>query len=150
MILRTHLAFSFFIALLLFEYIPFFHNTNAVVFFSIFLFSSFLPDIDSGKSFFGRKVKLVSFFFRHRSIFHSFWIPLSALIFLYPVNAGFAIIFFLGYSSHLLLDMLNCSGIYAFYPFFRIKGFVRAGSLFDSLIFYAFFIFDIFFVVFLI
>lgn len=66
-----------------------------------------------------------------RNFLHSFfaWIIISAIIFL--INFKIGIIFSLGYLSHLLLDILDGSDFYAFYPLKRvnIKGPIRYFSI---------------------
>lgn len=93
------------------------------------IFGSTIPDIDHPKSSISREHKAtarcVNMMTKHRGIVHT---PLFAVIlylifdmlitndkywFLDVFNKGV----FIGYISHLVLDMLNPAGIQAFYPF---------------------------------
>jgi inner membrane protein len=133
MMFRTHIVFSLLIALLIF---PLF-SLNKGIFLIVFLFAALLPDIDSAYSFIGGRVKLIGWVFRHRGLFHSFLMTalLSGIVYFFT-NLVFAIVFVLGYISHLVLDMLNHEGIRPLYPFsFRLKGFIRTSSLAEYLLF---------------
>ncbi|ARC54699.1 hypothetical protein AOQ88_00230 [Candidatus Riesia sp. GBBU] len=90
------------------------------------LIGSLIPDIDHPNSFFGRLFKFVSTFlsrvFGHRKFTHS----LLGLIFFVLFFSRFIIIsnnyndffysFLIGYSSHLIGDMLTANGIPLFWP----------------------------------
>lgn len=95
-------------------------------------FGGLLPDIDHPESTIGRRLKPISYVvntvFGHRGFTHTIFslILLSYLLFIIsgwiPVSIkGFALAMFtgiiIGYSSHLLLDMLTVSGIPLLYPF---------------------------------
>jgi len=67
-------------------------------------------------------------------------VPLFAFFFIALFSLELALAFFIGYFSHLALDMLNYKGIRLFYPFFRIRGFIKAGSVAESAVFVAFFL----------
>ena len=103
----------------------------------LFLIGALFPDIDSPTSFIGKRFKIIGWLFKHRGIFHSLFMAvlLSALIYFY--NKTYAIVFFLGYITHLVTDMLNYSGIALFYPIssFKIKGFMKANGIGEKIIF---------------
>lgn len=75
------------------------------------------PDTDTRKSLLGRWIPMWLFFKPHRrNLLHSF---LGAVIFSIPwlyISHIYSILFFLGYMSHLLLDMFNRTGIPFAYP----------------------------------
>ncbi len=141
MMFKTHLVFSLFVAVVLFRLSLF--SLRWPLFFSVFIFAALLPDIDSISSVVGRKARPFSYVFyvlRHRTIMHSLWVPLFAFFFIALFSLELALAFFIGYFSHLALDMLNYKGIRLFYPFFRIRGFIKAGSVAESAVFVAFFL----------
>lgn len=85
-----------------------------------------LPDIDSYKSFIGRKAPVsvaINFIAGHRGVLHSLIAGIAAagLFFLgmklkFPVFAGLTVPFFIGYLSHLTLDTFNPSGVPWLWP----------------------------------
>ena len=114
MIWRTHLAFGALLGVLLF---PIIKPSNPYIYFAIILFTSLLPDIDHSKSKFGRKVKIISFFFRHRGIFHSIFALIFFISPFYFLGSNETIVAILiGYGSHLIGDMITYQGIAPFYP----------------------------------
>jgi len=100
-------------------------------------FSALLPDIDCPDSTVGKLVKplswLVTTILGHRTVFHSFWIPLALYFLPAPYNLPIA----LGYLSHLLLDMLTPEGIIPLWPLpFRFSlPLVQTGSLAETFVF---------------
>ena len=123
----THVVFALLISLLLK------FNFFMVL---ICLFGSLLPDIDSPKSLIGWIFRPLSNFFElifgHRGIFHSlfFAILLSGVIWMF--SHRFALAFFIGYLSHLLIDGFTRQGVRLFYPFkARLKGFCKTGGIFE-------------------
>jgi len=132
MMFRTHLAISLIIAMTI---LPKFSLDRPILLF-FFLLGAFLPDIDSAASFIGKRLKIVGWLFSHRGIFHSLLmlIPLTLMIAVFNFLAGVA--FAIGYGSHLLIDMLNLSGVRLFYPLkFRIRGFIKTDGLGEKVIF---------------
>ena len=126
----THIVFALLISLLL-----------KFDFFMILvcLFGSLIPDIDSPKSLIGWIFRPLSNFFElvfgHRGIFHSlfFAILLSGVIWMF--SHRFALAFFIGYSSHLLIDGFTRQGVMLFYPFkARLKGFCKTGGIFEHIL----------------
>ncbi len=129
----THMIFSSFIFFIYFLFIGknFDFSFIQISYLLITVFFSLLSDIDSSKSKFGRKF-IFSFLFKHRGILHSIY----PLIFLYLIN----IYAFLGYSSHLILDSLTKKGIKPFNTKFKIKGFIKTGSIFEKATFFCIFL----------
>lgn len=72
---------------------------------------SLLPDIDTASSTFGKKVKIVSKFFKHRGFTHSL---LFALI-----TAVISPYLCIGVLSHIIMDMFNPNGVELLFPFCR-------------------------------
>jgi len=146
MMFYTHLVFGFLLSLLSMNFI---NVENILMFFSGVLIGSIIVDIDSFKSFIGRKSLGISFLVQlitgHRGIFHSllFAVLFSGLLLLF--NATFAIGFFIGYISHLMIDTLNIQGIRWFYPFskLRFKGFIEVNGFAETLIFFLILVLDV-------
>ena len=144
MLFKTHLAFGFLAGLLA---LNIFNPANVILFFTLVLIGSILPDIDHPKSKIGRKIKIIGFLFEHRGFFHS----LLFLIFLYIFsvllfkNNSFILPLFIGYSSHLFIDSFNHLGIMPLHPLsrFRIKGFVKTGALAETMLFFGLVAIDI-------
>ena len=134
MMFKTHLMFSLLIALLIFKYF----NLNPLIFILILVLAGSLPDIDHSKSKIGRKLFFISFFvnliFGHRKLIHSV-IFATALSFLIRIFFGeYWIPFYIGYLSHLLLDILTKQGLYPFYPSnFKLNGFIKTNGLIEKL-----------------
>lgn len=83
---------------------------------------SLLPDIDTASSKVGYRIAplswLVRIIFGHRQFFHSLlcWIIISVTAWLFGTPPIIAISIFAGAASHLLLDMLNPSGVQLLWP----------------------------------
>ena len=137
MMYYSHLAFGLLLSLL---YIDFFGVENQVIFLLVVLFFSLFPDIDETKSKIGRENKILSktinFFFGHRGIFHTIYIPvlLFLILILFNVKVIIGIAVFIGYLSHLFLDAITRHGIMPFYPIYnkRISGFIRTNSIIEK------------------
>jgi len=137
MLFRTHLAFGLLSGLLFVKWLNIsYFWLILVMFFSVFV------DIDEYKSKVGKKVIFLSFviklLFKHRGLIHSLILPLIIFGFLWFFDyfiLGLSIL--IGYGSHLLLDILNISGIRLFYPIsnFKVKGFVKTGSMLENILF---------------
>lgn len=147
MLRRTHLAIGLFAGIYFLPHVP-----NKLSFIPLVLIASLLPDIDSGKSFFGKKwfSKPVQAFSDHRGIFHTYTLCILAslvLAFFVPV---LAFPFFLGYSFHLLADSFTLQGIKPFWPLKVVsKGVVRTGGRLDDVVFWVFVFVDVFLAFFL-
>ena len=115
----------------------------------VILASAFV-DIDEknskvGKSFVFRPIQ---FLFRHRGFFHSLiaCLTFSIIIAFFNQWAGFG--FFVGYLSHLIMDAMTSSGVMFFWPLkFKIKGFVKSGSILEDVVFVLLLLLDVFIVV---
>jgi len=132
---KTHLAFSFLLALFLFKYF----SLNFYLFLIIFTLAGILPDIDHSKSWIGRKVKLLSwlinFVFGHRKLIHSMFFAIFLAIIIKLFFNDYYIPFFLGYLSHLFLDALTKQGVRVFYPFkFKTSWIIRTNSMVEKLL----------------
>lgn len=90
--------------------------------FFLFWLGTYLPDIDSPRSKFGRYFRLP---LRHRGWTHSVW-P-CALFAVLAVRYSLCSWLFLGYTLHILLDFFSAAGICFFYPFQRYAEY-RSGA----------------------
>lgn len=143
MLFRTHIVFSLAVWLLLSYYVvmPFY----VLIF---VMFSTAFVDVDIRNSKAGNHwyLRPLQFFTRHRGIMHSLAVGLLLSLIIGSLNlwAGFG--FFVGYVSHLFLDCLTKSGVRLFWPFgFKIKGFVKSGSVIEDIIFVFLLVGDVFF-----
>lgn len=98
---------------------------------AIMLIGSILPDIDKGISLLGR-YNLFAFTLSHRGITHS----LVLLLPLYYLSEPLAI----GMATHIILDMLNPTGVTLFWPIpFKVKfpiiAKIRSGGVIDWVVF---------------
>jgi membrane-bound metal-dependent hydrolase YbcI (DUF457 family) len=142
---RTHFAASIFLAVLFFSFYSFDNITN-VFLLIVFVFGSLFPDIDSSKSIIGRKVKLVSYLFKHRGFFHSiFAMLLFGLLFyfLFSPSVGFA--FVTGFLLHLMMDAISKEGLVFFGT--RIKGPIKVGSMTEHIIYLVLLVVSLFLIV---
>jgi inner membrane protein len=136
MMLKTHLAFGAFFALLL---VPFVNQKT--LFIIVTLVSSLLPDIDIETSNLGRKKALrpLQWVTKHRGIIHSVTFGVIAaliLSFIYPPSA---LPFFIGFSSHIFLDSFTQKGIRPFWPLKKeINGMFNSNGKIDKILFYIF------------
>ncbi len=136
MLARTHILFSILLIILIDKY-NFIPVGNIWIFSIVVLFFTLLPDIDTSKSFFGRKIwplsAIIKYTAGHRTFFHSIYIPI--IFFLTFTLFGYQDIAYaslIGYCSHLFTDALTKEGITPFYPFpFRIKGFFKTNGIIE-------------------
>ena len=86
----------------------------------ILLFFSIFPDIDESSSKIFKKLKPFSYLavlFGHRNIFHTIYFPIAISLVLFILNLKLiSLAVLIGYSLHLLLDMITKKGIALFYP----------------------------------
>lgn len=140
MMSKTHVAFSLLVCLIVLDFAAI---DEPLLFFAFLLLGTLLPDIDLPTSYLGKRLWFfswpISFFSKHRGVFHS---PLfGGLIFflLLFLGAPFAVSlgFLCGFASHLFIDALTPAGIALLYPFFpfKVRGFVRTGSLLEFFFF---------------
>ena len=142
MLIKTHLAITIFAILLLILIVD-----HKIIFITVALFATFLPDIDSRYSVMGRKKlnRVLQFFTKHRGITHSFvFLIVITLILLYILPVA-ALGFFLGYGLHLFADSFTKNGITPFHPFSKKKseGFISTGRKFEKFVFISFIILDV-------
>jgi inner membrane protein len=139
--LKTHFAIGIAVAL---YFLP--HVVNPGIFVIVVIFSSLLPDIDSGFSFIGKRpiFKPIQATTKHRGIFHTYTMAASIAIILTFTIPQISAAFFLGYTSHLFADMFTIRGIKPFWPYKKVSsGIVRTGGPIDKSIFISFAFLDI-------
>jgi len=135
MLLRTHLVFSILIWLLVFDYLQ-----KPFVFLLFMVFAVALVDIDSRKSKVGKKwyFRPLQWFVSHRGVFHSLIFGLIFSLVLLALSSDAGLGFFIGYSSHLFLDLFTKSGLKILWPFYNKRisfGFIRSGGLIEEILF---------------
>jgi inner membrane protein len=145
---KTHLMFSLLVSLIIFKYF----NLNPLIFILIFILTAILPDIDHAKSKIGRKFFIFSWiinlFFGHRKLIHSILFAGFLALIIKLLFNNYFIPFFLGYLSHLFLDILTKQGLKIFYPFkFQIKGFIRTNSLIEKLFLLILIVLNVYYVI---
>ncbi len=141
MLFRTHLVFGLLVGLL---FVNFFDVGNRILFLGFVLFFSISPDIDHGRSFIGRRFfilsKIINFIFGHRKLIHSLFFAL--VIYFVFRNFGFFDLgraALVGFFSHIVMDGLTVDGVRFLYPLkYKLRGFVRSGSFFETILFYFF------------
>ncbi|MBN1175292.1 metal-dependent hydrolase [Candidatus Woesearchaeota archaeon] len=124
---RTHLAAAVFLAVLFFSIYSYDSITNVFLLF-LFVIGSLFPDVDSARSILGRKIKIISFIFKHRGFFHSiFALVLFSLLLglLFKPIAG--IVFASGFTLHIVMDAITKEGIHILG--FKIQGPIKVGSI---------------------
>lgn len=141
MLIRTHFLITLFFVLIL---IP--SAENKAVLAVVALAATFIPDVDTRFSKLGRKkiFRILQFFVKHRGFLHSFTFLILITIVFYFVLPIIAFPFFLGYGLHLVADALTIQGIKPFYPLKgRIRGFMRTGRIFETILFVIFLVADL-------
>ena len=141
MLTRTHFVFAVFVFLMLFNYLSkYFNSLEIMLFFIFLLIGTFLIDVDSKKSRFGKKwyLRPLQWVVSHRGIFHTlfFVLVLAGIIYFFNRSAGFG--FLLGGVLHLFLDLLTRQGVMLFWPLSgkRVKlFFLRSGGLIEEIFF---------------
>lgn len=141
MMFKTHVLFGIFCALLI---LSFYNIKDEALFFGVFVLCSALPDIDMPRSRIGRKHRIVSsllnVIFGHRGFIHTLFPAFGLFALFYSLGSFiFGAAAFLGYMSHLVLDMLTPDGIRLFYPFFdkTFRGFIRTSRFLEYVFFIA-------------
>ncbi|MGV8152390.1 MAG: metal-dependent hydrolase [Candidatus Nanoarchaeia archaeon] len=133
MLLRTHLAFSILIILILMPYAD-----NKIIFIAFALLSTLIPDIDTAFSSIGNKAyaRIVQVFVKHRGLIHSLTMAIIlslAIAILFPLAS---LGFFVGYSSHVILDSFTKDGIQPFWPIkSQSRGFIKTGGKIEDSLF---------------
>lgn len=150
MMYYTHLALAIFFGLFTLNY---FYIPYAWLFMLVVIVSGFLPDIDAPNSKIGRKFKpiswLLKFFFGHRKLIHSIFIPIILFIMFWFVNLKFvAWGILIGWISHLVGDMLTKEGILPFYPIkLKLRGLIKTAGLIEKILFVIIILLDVCFLV---
>ncbi len=141
MMFKTHLAFGLLVGLFIAEY---FDITEKVLFVSICVGAAIIADLDHPFSKIGGIFKplawLLNLLFGHRGFMHTIWFPFIIYFILMAFDQNlWAGAFFLGYMSHLVMDMLSTRGLYFFFPLnnTRINGFVKVGGILEWIVFMA-------------
>ncbi len=141
MLIKTHLAITLFLALLLMPYVRY-----PIWFLCIALIATYIPDIDSKNSKIGHYwfFRPLQWFSRHRGMVHSFTFLIFAAFLLALFLPVLALPFFTGYGCHLLADSFTVEGIKPFYPSKKMScGNILTGSLTETNVFIFFLITDI-------
>jgi len=144
MMFKTHVVFGFLVGLFL---IQFMHPANQILFMTLVVLASILPDIDHPDSKLGKKVKIIGFLFEHRGFFHSvFALVLFSFPVFYFLNPLYGLAVLAGYLSHMAIDCLTHQGIMPFHPLSRqrISGFIATNSSFEFVIFILIAAFDLY------
>jgi inner membrane protein len=145
MMFKTHVVFGFLVGLFLIQLV---HPGNQILFITLVVIGSMLPDIDHPDSKVGKHVKIIGALFEHRGFFHSFF---AVGLFTYAVYSllhsnlfGFAA--FAGYLSHILIDCISVQGIMPLHPIsrLRISGFIKTNSFVEYAIFVLLSIFSVY------
>ncbi|MFA5484739.1 MAG: metal-dependent hydrolase [Candidatus Pacearchaeota archaeon] len=143
MLFKTHFVFGMFLYLILF-----FNSDFPFIYLLGILLGIIFVDIDIknskvGKCFLFRPIQI---FFKHRGAFHSIFFGFVITLLFSIINLRFSFAFFIGYLSHLILDLFNIKGIMLFWPFSKKKfGFkIRTGGIIEDVIFVLFLLIDIF------
>jgi membrane-bound metal-dependent hydrolase YbcI (DUF457 family) len=139
--LRTHIA-----GIILFIILLISHVSNGIIFATVCLIATFIPDIDTKFSTLGKKkiFRPIQIFLKHRGMFHSFTFLLIITVLFALFVPIIALPFFLGYGVHLLLDGFTVDGIAPFYPYKKkTYGNIRNGSKLEGFIFVTFIIIDL-------
>lgn len=138
MLFHTHILLGIVFFLLLKN---FFHVGNSWILFLLVLLGSILPDIDERKSKMNRWSgiigEIVSFFAKHRGIFHSLLFVGVLFLLIWNIwGLHYGIALFIGYIAHLFGDALTPMGIKPFYPFskYSIRGPIRTGGMWETVI----------------
>lgn len=140
MLIKTHLAITLFLVLILIGYV-----SSPILFLTVAMIATYIPDIDSKKSKMGNHLlfRPLQWISRHRGMLHSFTLLIAVTFLISLIWPLVALGFFVGFSSHLIADSFTIEGIKPFYPFrWRSSGNVITGSLSETNILVVFLIAD--------
>jgi len=145
---KTHLMFSLLVSSLIFKYF----SLNPYLFVLILVLAGSLPDIDHTKSRIGRKLFIISwiinFFFGHRRLIHSIIFASILSLVIKMVFNEYWIPFYIGYLSHLFLDVLTKQGLNIFYPSnFKLDGFIKTNGLFEKVFLFILFVLNVYLII---
>lgn len=140
MLAKTHIAFGVLFGILA---LSFFSPNNLWAYFVLIVLGVLLPDIDHVNSKINNTIKVtkaVPLFFKHRGFFHSIF-PAILILILFKLfsNLDYGIALFIGYFAHLFSDGLTVSGVNLLHPVAKMhmKGFIKTGSIAETLVFIA-------------
>lgn len=136
MLIKTHLAITLFLVLILVQYV-----SSPILFLTIALLATYVPDIDSRNSKVGHHLlfRPIQWISKHRGMIHSFSFLILVTFFFAFVFPLVALGFFVGFSSHLIADSFTLEGIKPFYPSkLRSSGNVITGSISETNVFILF------------
>ncbi len=134
MLWKTHLIAGFILSFFITTYFPYVNPLLTII---IVLLGSIIPDIDHSNSLLGRRMPLVSIFFKHRGFFHSLILCVGIMVLLSFLLSNIYVWFFgASFILHLSLDALTPQGVRPFWPSrLRIRSFIRAGGFVEKIIF---------------
>ncbi len=147
MLFRTHIVFSIFVGLILLNLFQI-GLFDKCLFFGFVLLATIFVDIDSHKSYIGNHwfFRPLQLFVRHRGRLHSllFGVLFSVIVASFYMWAGVG--FFVGYLSHLFLDLLTRQGVSLFWPLFskNISFGIKSGGVIEDIFFVLFLLGDVF------
>ncbi len=151
MLAKTHIAFGILFGILA---LSFYTPHNIWAYFVLVVLGVLLPDIDHPNSKLNNTIKVtkvVPVFFKHRGFFHSMF-PAAAILIVFYLFSSFeyGIALFIGYFAHLFSDGMTVSGVNLMHPLAKMhmRGFIKTGSLAESIIFIAVVALSIYLVVF--
>ena len=130
---KTHIAFALLVAIVALDFVA----ANALVFVFVAVVAALLPDLDVKNSTLSRNFPFLSWFSKHRGMLHSFLAAVVGYFLISLFSEMYGIAFFLGYCSHLVLDLLTPQGVVLFAPFsgWRFRGFLKTGSFEERMLF---------------
>ncbi len=135
MLFRTHAIIGIFAGLVVVSW------TGDPLSFFICLFASLLPDIDSTKSFIGRRFyfRPIQWIVKHRGFFHSLTACILFSLIIARIAPSISFAFFVGYAAHLLADSFTVEGVTPFWPLaHKTEGTMTTGNLSENFIFFSF------------
>jgi inner membrane protein len=146
MLTRTHLVLSVLVYFILLEFLA---VQSKIVFLIFVMLGAMFVDVDSRKSKMGRGwwFRPLQCFVKHRGVFHSLFMGLLLGLVIGLVHLWSGIGFFVGYSVHLLGDMMTPAGVRIFYPIYNKKisfRLIRSGGLAEEILFVLVLLTDIF------
>lgn len=132
---RTHTVIGLLIGFLIIESVEA-SFTGKVAIVVLALAGVVLPDVDIGTSMLGKRLKMFSWFVKHRGFFHTPIFLLLSVILLTPFLTTMQLIAFsAGMVSHLLLDGMTPKGIPLLTERIRMKGMVKTDGVFENVFF---------------
>ena len=141
---RTHFAITALALLLFLPHISYF--SDKVVFILVAALATYIPDIDTENSKFGKYLGagIVRFFTKHRGLFHSLTFCIAVSLVLALIFPIFALPFFLGYGLHILADSFTLEGVTPFWPSKKVSSWkIKTGSIKETSVFVFFVILDL-------